>query len=599
MKKFVSILILAFCVLGMSAQNVVMKVKVNGTQFAEKEDGKKIELSGVLTLPKDAFSEISFFEKSLQIEAGTPEVNRTNVTIPLKFEGEPLSDITRWGIRYALSEDKLENDYAENPTIDNGSPTSKETSYFVRGLKANTTYYGQAFALFNDEIILSNVVSFTTGAADNDSIPIADAIDLGLPSRTKWANWNLGASEPKDTGRYCGWGDKNAYWQEISTAHYADGLDFETIAANPKYDPATYQWGDQWRMPTKADFKELYDYCTLGFNSENGKDYIIFTSKINGKSIFIPWAGYKVSTTHKIDKSLNFYWLAETDPEQPTNPLSILVEASNYLESRVTGQARFNLFQIRPVYGPVVDGGTDDPTPDDPPVVDNDGWKKLDHYVYDDDGNQITAVPQDGVDMGLPSGTKWAAWNVGALPFDKKGNIDYGIKGRYYAWGNINEHEEYSKQNYQEETQLWGVQQRVLKSEDDIATVLWGEDWQIPSRSDFYELFELQEDGSYTYVTVEWKQIKKGDSNNAPVYGYKVTSKKNPNNFIYLQATGLKHSKVADEYSGYYWTNNGAPSPVYSGTFSDYLYFNSIDEPNVDSYERYIGMQVRPVKYKK
>ena len=596
MKKLVSILILAFCVFGMSAQNVVMKVKVNGNQVAETEDGTRISLSGVLTLPKDAFSEISFFEKSMQVEASTPEVNRTNVTIPLKFEGDPLSDITQWGIRYALSEDKLENDYTEDAK--NGSPDSKETSYSLSGLMANTTYFGKAFAKFNGEEIFSNIVSFTTGAADNVNFPIPDEpIDLGLPSGTKWSPWNLGASKANEVGEYCGWGDKTASIKEVGTIYYADGKVLSTINGT-EYDAATYQWEDKWRMPTKADFKELYQYCTTSIDTEN--NILIFKSTINQKTISFPLAGYMSALTgHPIDgvgsMSLSLYWLAETNPSSPSYPLCIRMSYT-YNDDNSISKPRYNLYQIRPVYGPVVDEGDYPPSVD---PTDKDAWKKY-TTTTDNNGNSM-AVPLDGVDMGLPSGTKWAAWNVGALPHDKKGNIDYGIIGRYYAWGEIDESNEYTEEEY-ELSPYHDASPNFLESKDDVATKWWGEDWQMPSVADFEELFKKDTDGTtYEYVTVQWVEIKKGDENKGinPVYGYKVTSKKTQNT-IYLQAAGYKRSNLLiNSYHGYYWSCEGSSLSGKRYTHSEYMDFSEAYKMQTFSTERFHGLQVRPVKYKK
>ena len=40
------------------------------------------------------------------------------------------------------------------------------------------------------------------------SAPVgAEAIDLGLPSGTKWANMNVGATKPEEFGGYYAWGE--------------------------------------------------------------------------------------------------------------------------------------------------------------------------------------------------------------------------------------------------------------------------------------------------------------------------------------------------------------------------------------------------------
>lgn len=81
------------------------------------------------------------------------------------------------------------------------------------------------------------------------------------------------------------------------------------------------------------------------------------------------------------------------------------------------------------------------------------GWTKSSNYDY--------------VDLGLPSGLLWATRNVGAYHQYSSGN--------YYAWGEIEEKETYTKENY------------LYKSED-VATIKWGPEWRIPVTDDIQEL---------------------------------------------------------------------------------------------------------------
>ena len=62
-------------------------------------------------------------------------------------------------------------------------------------------------------------------------------------------------------------------------------------------DIATATYGDGWRTPTQAEWKELIDNCSIEYTAtENGKTGVKLTSKVEGftdKSIFIPYGGYK------------------------------------------------------------------------------------------------------------------------------------------------------------------------------------------------------------------------------------------------------------------------------------------------------------------
>ena len=44
-------------------------------------------------------------------------------------------------------------------------------------------------------------------SSEDPECPVAEAVDLGLPSGTKWASWNVGATKPEDYGGYYSWGE--------------------------------------------------------------------------------------------------------------------------------------------------------------------------------------------------------------------------------------------------------------------------------------------------------------------------------------------------------------------------------------------------------
>lgn len=126
------------------------------------------------------------------------------------------------------------------------------------------------------------------------------AIDLGLPSGTKWASYNVGATAPDDYGGYYAWGEteeKDSY--DLSNYNHCDGTDNtyhnlgESIIGT-EYDVATVKWGSQWHMPTKEQFEELINNCSVVFGkTKNGVYGIQFTGP-NGNKIFLPAAGCKV-----------------------------------------------------------------------------------------------------------------------------------------------------------------------------------------------------------------------------------------------------------------------------------------------------------------
>ncbi len=100
------------------------------------------------------------------------------------------------------------------------------------------------------------------------------------------------------------------------------------------------------------------------------------------------------------------------------------------------------------------------------------------------------------IDLGLPSGTLWACCNVGA---DKP-----EAYGGYYAWGETKEKNMYTDVTYQyctgvdfdegdgwydEYDQYQDLGYDIAGTEYDVAHVLWGGSWVMPSADQFIELF--------------------------------------------------------------------------------------------------------------
>ena len=144
-----------------------------------------------------------------------------------------------------------------------------------------------------------------------------DYVDLGLPSGTKWATYNVGATTPTQFGDRFAWGEtqpKEEYsWDTYKWCKYKEQdmdnnpTDFTKYVLD-KYrgkldkkerldaadDAATSNWGSAWRMPTKEEGDELLAGCTWEWTDNfNGTGVAgrIGTSKSNSNTIFLPAAG--------------------------------------------------------------------------------------------------------------------------------------------------------------------------------------------------------------------------------------------------------------------------------------------------------------------
>ncbi len=176
------------------------------------------------------------------------------------------------------------------------------------------------------------------------------------------------------------------------------------------------------------------------------------------------------------------------------------------------------------------------------------------------------------VDLGLPSGTKWASRNVGAKNAESAGT--------FFAWGEVTE------SNYTEaECETYNrsasdlskagiVQNLRLTAEYDAATHNMGAGWSMPSERHFKELVE---NCSWTW------QDKPA--------GYKVIAKNG--NMIFLPATGYMESESNQNYpsQGFYWT-----SEMESNSTKNAIGFGfSSTNHETTSFYREIGRCVRAV----
>ena len=208
-----------------------------------------------------------------------------------------------------------------------------------------------------------------------------------------------------------------------------------------------------------------------------------------------------------------------------------------------------------------------------------------DEELYDGNiGDEVVGViKNEAVDLGLPSGIKWATCNVGATKPEEYGG--------YYAWGETEEKEDYSWETYKwcngsydsmtkyctSSSSCTVDYKTVLDPEDDVAHVKWGGSWRMPTEA---EQDELRNNCTWTWTTQNG------------VYGYKVTSKTNGNSIFFPAAGYRRGTKLNDSGSGGdYWSCS-----LYGG-YSCYAYDMGFYSGNYVWYYgyRYYGFSVRPV----
>ena len=155
------------------------------------------------------------------------------------------------------------------------------------------------------------------------------AIDLGLPSGTKWCCMNVGATSPEEYGGYYAWGEtsEKSVYNHVNYSYFngldanGDGnIDYNLSVVNigsdiagTSYDVAHVRMGGSWRMPSWAQQKELINNCTRTFTQQNGVYGILVTGN-NGGQLFLPAAGCRWSGGLSDAGSYGYYWSSSLRP---------------------------------------------------------------------------------------------------------------------------------------------------------------------------------------------------------------------------------------------------------------------------------------------
>ena len=341
------------------------------------------------------------------------------------------------------------------------------------------------------------------------------AVDLGLPSGLKWAKFNIGANAPEEHGGYFAWGEtteKNVYswgWylcQQSECGTWADPFiknyqSAGTYILGPAYDAAHIQWGGRWRMPTEDDFKELKENCSCEKTTVNGVSGYRYTGW-NGNSIFLPDGQIKNGPNLTSDLFKCAYWTSFC----MYYSFSTAQQASAFAPGGfLSGIDRAYGLAIRPVNdastGSDIDGyivhrtnGSEDYYT----------FQEVDHIEAYLEKEYDPNAPSDGdyIDLGLPSGIKWASCNLGGVnPWDF---------GDYYTG--------YSA--YMQEVAV-------------------PEGYSIPGSANFEELIENCEVKTVTYNNVQ---------------GNMFTSKINGNKIFLPFAGWYDDDRNYNSYDGRYWS---------------------------------------------
>ena len=369
-------------------------------------------------------------------------------------------------------------------------------------------------------------------------------VDMGLPSGTRWATCNVDASAPEQPGKHYSWGEtvtKTSY-AESNTKNYRKDVD--DFSGDKVSDVATAKWGAGWKTPTYEQFSELVHYCNWKYVQKNGRWGAEITSPKTKNSIFLPASGAKDGAKHDEPNACGMYWTSTPYKSTVNNG------AHDYHFGGALGEMgiseRYYGYSVRPV---------------------------IDYDVN-------TQIPSSGeinghkwVDLGLPSGVKWATCNLGTDDVDQDGD--------YYSWGETIPYlDKSSGKNEMSGKQIGDISGNARY---DAARALWGGTWRLPTEEEFIELM--------SNCTVELTSIGRRN-------GMKLTSKIN-GNYIFLPSSG----EFIGSYSVYprandinsvasYWTS----TPKRDSYYYDAYFFRIYEERYyMSAGKRNSGYSIRPV----
>lgn len=360
-------------------------------------------------------------------------------------------------------------------------------------------------------------------------------VDLGLS--VKWATCNVGADSPKAHGEYYGWGETMPQ-RLCSRYYYGTNMASRSVMFD---DVATKEWGDRWRMPSRAEFRELLDGCEWVWTEDDGTYGYKVKSKKNGNSIFLPAAGGMDVEGVSEEGGSGRYWSSTYNTTMLAFGLCFDSGGGRSTEALYICDG----FLVRPVWGS--EPGTGYYSATMPRSV---GSRE----------NAGTINGHEYVDLGLS--VNWATCNVGAESPEGYGG--------YYAYGETKTKSHYDEDNCEikesEETGSdFSLGDSIVGTSRDVARVEWGGAWRMPTCEEYEELME----------NCDWELVKMNGT-----WGYGVWSRKNGNS-IFIPIAGYKMGTDTDSIAFCYR----------GGEVLSFTYLTG----GTNGMNHHIGVPVRPV----
>lgn len=518
------------------------------------------------------------------------EITQTTATTGGTITSDGGAEITSRGVCWSTNQNPTINDMLTS----NGSGVGTFASS-IENLLANTTYYVRAYATNSEGTAYGENFSFVTleedndgddnggddnggddnggddnGGDDNGGDDNGGEIDVVAPTVVTLSagcvSFNavsIGGEVTADGGAEVT--TRGFYWNENSVEYEGElPLNDNKVEAGSGVGPFNYQL---------TDLKEGTEYRVMAFaTNDAGTSYgeiVYFVTEKNEIEIELP----TVTTVTVSEITYNTAVVSAevlADGGADVTERGFMwnkIDAGDNNSERVKvgeglGTYSFKLLGLQEVtsYNVVAY------------AINSKGEIVSEPVVFTTEAND-EVIEYEYVDLGLPSGVKWAMHNVGTSYPEGHGD--------HFAWGEIEPKATYESgncsSNYQD---LGDISGNPLY---DAAAAKWGNGWRMPTLE---EMYELTQECTWTWV----------EDNG--IVGYKVTSKTNGNH-IFLPAAGFRvNDQLLDkDFFGYYWMSTpyeeeGAEPTLNKACFLDMCSYQFYCNWSL----RRNGMTIRPVK---
>ncbi len=177
-------------------------------------------------------------------------------------------------------------------------------------------------------------------------------VDLGLS--VKWSSKNLGATSNTQYGDKYPWGyttpeviTENLQYKFFNKNTFQYKLPMKDICGNENYDAVAVATDGKAMLPSADQYTELIEGCDVMQSAIDGISGVIFTSRVNGKSIFFPVNGsttnYQTGSTNDALSAAKIFRIDTPDKVQVTQ------NSLPYMQNYVRGVMPFTDIKLESI----------------------------------------------------------------------------------------------------------------------------------------------------------------------------------------------------------------------------------------------------------